>query len=71
MASSTSSYFTMENCMGKKKINLGKMANKHVSSSLKDSTAPGNVSVGRVKHSYNAPLYKQSKFLGSNKRNYL
>lgn len=44
------------------------MANKHVSSSLKDSTAPGNISVGRVKHSYNALLYKQSKFLGRNKR---
>ena len=53
---------------GRKKINLGKMANKHVSNKHV-STAQGNISVGRVKHSYKALLYKQCKFLGSNKRN--
>lgn len=46
--------------MGKEKINLGKMANKHVPSSLKDSTTPRKINVVRVKHSYNAPLYKVS-----------
>lgn len=56
MASSTFSCFTM----GKKKINLGKMAKKHVPSSLKDSTAPRKINVVRVKHSYNALLHKVS-----------
>lgn len=50
MASSTFSSFTMENCNGEK-ICLGKEVNKHVTSSLKESSVQRKISdVPRAKH---------------------
>lgn len=68
MASSTFSSFTMENCNGEKKICLGKEVNKHVTSSLKESSVQRKISaVPRAKHRsvHFPPTHTLSEFLGS------